>query len=400
MVNFEMIGKISMPKESEKFKNYEEVEYKSGWINRTLKFNLISEDNRFMLQSKGGCFKDGHGDLYLFGKDYTKDDGTKVKGSAYTIPFKDRFDEDKIAECADFKKFVCDLEQPGRRWKLQNAADKLKYGYEFTDDELKVLGVANSNEIAAELEKSKKKHKEFLSAYDYAEFLHKVFTSDKYKNKKFRIRGNYEMQYSDEKQRWYNNYVPNRIYLMDDDAEEMATASLVLLYDENSLDSMSAEETGKYYVNGYVEVYDNNRKANIFAPYTVVVADNSEKKVKKLVDMFTVEDGVKQLGMVVDLLDGAQKTEIKLEDLDEETQDNILCGLVDFEDVKRELGGSTYGERVTENRFKKLGRGYAAGSQDTVYASEDLVIKPLGSDEEESVDLFAEEDDEDMDLFN
>ena len=58
-----------------------------------------------------------------------------------------------------------------------------------------------------------------------------------------------------------------------------------------------------------------------------------------------------------------------------------------------------YGDRITENRFKKLGRGYAAGAQDTVYNSEDLVVKPLGSDKEESVDLFAEDDD-DMDLFN
>ena len=79
--------------------------------------------------------------------------------------------------------------------------------------------------------------------------------------------------------------------------------------------------------------------------------------------MFEVDgDAVKELGVVVTLLDGAQKTAISLEDLDEDTQDNILLGLTTLEDVVRELGGSVYGERITENRFSKLGRGYAKGA--------------------------------------
>ena len=50
---------------------------------------------------------------------------------------------------------------------------------------------------------------------------------------------------------------------------------------------------------------------------------------------------------------------------------------------------------MTENRFKKLGKGYSAGAHDTVYASEDFTISPLGSDNED-LDLFADDDD----LFN
>lgn len=398
MISFDMVAKLAIGKETEKFKPYETTEYKSGWTNRTLRFNAISGDNRFMLTAKGGCYSDGSGDLYLFSKDSVDESGNKVKGKMFTIPFKDRFNEDKIAETAEWKKFTCDLEIPGRRWKLEHAVEKLNDGHEFTDEELAELGVDNVKNIAAELEKSKKKRKEFLSAYDYAEFLYKMLTSDKYKDKKFHVRGTYEMQYSDEKQRWYNSYVPTRIYLAKEDEEETATENVVLFYDENSLDDCSVEEKKKYYVNGYVETYDNNRKKNIFAPYTVVInADDNEKKIKKLVDMFTVDDGVKQLGLVVDMIDGAQKTEITLESLSEEIQDNILCGIVEFEDVKRELGNSTYGDRVTENRFKKLGKGYSAGAHDTVYTSEDFAISPLGSDNED-LDLFA--DDDDLDLFS
>ena len=60
-VQFTMVGKLSLPKETDKFKNYEEKEYTSGWVNKTLKFNLLSNDNRFMLQSKGGFMKNGKG---------------------------------------------------------------------------------------------------------------------------------------------------------------------------------------------------------------------------------------------------------------------------------------------------------------------------------------------------
>ena len=68
-ISFEMIGKLTLPKETETFKNYEEKEYASGWVNKTLNMNLISGDNRFMLRARGGYFKNGEGQVYLFSKD-------------------------------------------------------------------------------------------------------------------------------------------------------------------------------------------------------------------------------------------------------------------------------------------------------------------------------------------
>ena len=395
MISFEVTGKLSVGKETEKFKPFEEKEYSSGWVNRTIRFNATSGTNRLMMQVKGGAFKDGHGMLYLYSKDYVDANGKKVKGEPFTIPFGERFNPKHISNAAEWKKFVIDLEVSGRRWKLENALEKSKEGHEFSESELRELGVFTAADIESELEKSKKKRKEFLSEYDFAEFLNTLLRSDKYKDKKFVVRGTYEMQYSEDKQRWYSNYVPNRIYLAADDAEETATANVVLFYDSSSLID-ATEEKGRYYVNGYVQVYDNNRKQNVFAPYTVVIkTDDNEKKVKKIVSLFTVDEGVKELGMVVNLLDGAQKTEITFESLSEDVQDNILCGLVEFEDVVKSLGGSIYGERITENRFTKLGRGYGAGRKDTVYSSEDFVIRSLNADDE---DIF--EDDDDLDLFS
>ena len=283
MISFEMVGKLSLPKETDSFKNYEEKEYASSWINKTLKFNVISGDNRFMLQSKAGYFKDMHNDIFVFSKDSVTDSGQRVKGEAFRIPFKERLTHPRLEEVANYRKFVIDLEVPNFRRELMNAVEKVKDGGELTEEEVSKFGASDVKGLEAALEKSKNKRKEFISEYDFIDMLRKVLASDKYKNKKFRVSGTYDIQYSDANNRFYSNYVPNRIYLADDNAEETATASTVLFFDHTSLVS-AKEEKNKYYVNGWVQVYDNNRKENIFAPYGIVIPgakDDSELEVKR-----------------------------------------------------------------------------------------------------------------------
>lgn len=406
MISFEMVGKLSLPKETEKFKSYEEKAYDSGWVNKTLKFNLISNDNRFMLQNKGGYFADGHGDVFVYSKDGVDANGKKIKGEPFRIPWKERLTHPRLAEVVDYKKFVIDLETGSFRRELQAALNKVKSGVDLTEVEIAKFGAGDVKGLEEALEKSNKKRKEFIAEADFVDFMRKVATSENYKDKTFRIRGTYDIQYSESTNKFYGNYVPQRVYLVDDETADIAEATATLFYDSEALVD-ATEEKGKYFVNAYVQTYDSARKGNIFAPYVIAIdANDNEKKVKKLVDIFTVEDGVKELGVVVTLLDGAQRSAIKLEDLDEETQENILFGLTTLEEVARELGGSTYGERITENRFSKLGRGYAKGRQDTAYEPEDLIVKPL---EKEDTNVFAatnsaSEDtsleDDDFDLFN
>ena len=104
------------------------------------------------------------------------------------------------------------------------------------------------------------------------------------------------------------------------------------------------------------------------------------------------------MGIVVKLINGASINEISLDDLDEETREDIELGILDFEDVKAELGGSVFGDRITESQFLKIGRGYSKGKEETDYSDEDLIIdltpkKELfedssSSDEDDSEDLF------------
>lgn len=404
--SFEMIGKISISKDTDKFHPYTDTIYDSGWEKKKLMFNAQCGDNRHMLTVEAGAFSDGHGDVFTFSKGSVGEDGKKKKGESLKIPFKDRLTSKLLPEVANFKKFVFDLEVPNRRYKLEKFTEKIKDGISLTDEELKEVGLTNESEVVEALAKSKKKHHEFISEWDFVDFIRKVIDSGKYSDKKFFIRGNIEHSYSDKNQKVYENYIPNRIYLAAEDKEEMSTANFNLVYNKESFDNMSVEEKGKYFVNGYVMSYDSNRKAKIPVPTTIVIStvpDDADEKAKKTVKVickkFEVDDdSYKELGVVVDMLNGAQKTEITNDMLTDEQIEDLECGLITEEDIIRDLGGSVYGDRIKEYQFVKIGRGYSKGREDTIYTDEDMIIKSLEDDVSneamnEVEDLFDDDDD-------
>ena len=394
-MNFEMLVKISLGKETEKFKPYTETSYPSGWVKRRIMFNAVCGDNRHMLTVDAGAFADEHGDVFTFTKGSVDESGNKIKGEAIKIPFKERLTSPKLAEVAEFKKFIVDLEKPGRRYKLEKALEKIKEGKSLTDEELKEMEVENEAVIADELTKSNKKRHEFISEWDYVEFIKKVLDCEKYKEKKFLIKGSGVYQYSDKNQRVYESYLPSRIYLAADDAEEYSTATINILFNHESFDDTSVEEKNRYFVNGYMMQRDNNRKANIPCPVTISIpADTEEKKIAALKRKFSVadEDVWKELGVVVKMLNGAQKVEINDDMLTDEQKEDLECGLITMDDIRAELGGSVYGDRVQEYQFEKIARGFTKGVNDTVYKDEDMIIKPLeAATEDGDENLFEEE---------
>ena len=400
-MNFEMIGKISLGKETEKFKPYSEHTYESGWVKRKIMFNTICGDNRHLLTVDAGSFADGHGDVYTFSKGSVDESGNKVKGESLKIPFKDRLTSPKLAEVAEFKKFIFDLEKPNRRYKLEKAAEKVKEGTNLTDEELKELGIENEADINDALDKSNKKRHEFISEWDFAEFIKKVIDSGKYSDKKFYIKGNGDYSYSDNKQQIYESYVPQRIYLADDDADEYSTATIKMIFNSDSLDDMSVEEKGKYYVNGYMFEYDRNRKSNIPVSVTLTISvpaddadDKAKKKVEAIKHKFMVDDDTyKELGVEVNMLNGAQKVEITDDMLTDEQKEDLDCGLITLDDIRADLGGSVYGDRVQEYQFKKIARRYTKGRIDTIYTDDDMVIKPIEEQLPEGTeDLFDDDE--------
>lgn len=400
-----MTGKLSIGKETEKFHPYTEKTYPSGWVRKQLLFNVTCGDNRHMLTVTTGAFSDGHGDIYSFTKGGVDENGNKVKGESIQIPFKERLTSPKLAEIAEFKKFIIDLEQPGRRYKLQNMADKLHEGKELTDEELKEVSLESKDDVTAALEKSNKKRHEFISEWDYIDFIKKVIDSEKYKDKLFFIRGNGEYQYSDNQQKVYESYIPTRIYLAADDAEPSSTATINIIFNSESLDEMSVEEKGKYYVNGHMMEYDQNRKANIPVPVTIVIPvpeddEKGKKKAEAFKHKFMVDDDTyKEYGAIVNMLNGAQKTEITEDMLTDEQRKDLDLGIITMDDIRAEIGGNVYGDRIREYQLVKPARGFTKGRQDTVWTDEDMIIKPIEEAIPDSEDLFEDEvvdDDDDI----
>lgn len=404
-MNFEMTGKLSISKDTEKFHPYTEKTYPSGWVRKQLLFNVTCGDNRHMLTVTAGAFADGHGDIYSFTKGGVDENGNKVKGESIQIPFKERLTSPKLAEIAEFKKFIIDLEQPGRRYKLQNMADKLHEGKELTDEELKSVGLESKDDVTTALEKSNKKRHEFISEWDYIDFIKKVIDSEKYKDKLFFIRGNGEYQYSDSQQKVYESYIPTRIYLAADDAEPSSTATINIIFNSESLDEMSVEEKGKYYVNGHMMEYDQNRKANIPVPVTIVIPvpeddEKGKKKAEAFKHKFMVDDDTyKEYGAIVNMFNGAQKTEITEDMLTDEQRKDLDLGIITMDDIRAEIGGNVYGDRIREYQLVKPARGFTKGRQDTVWTDDDMIIKPIEETVPDSEDLFDEETVDDDDIL-
>lgn len=400
---FEMIGKLSMPKDTDKFHPYEETKYDSGWVRRRLTFNVICGDNRHFLTINAGSFEDENkGFVYTFSKPSVDDNGNKKKSEPITIPFKERLTSPKLAEVAEWKKFIIDLEKPQRRYKLEKAAERVKEGTSLTDEEMAELEIESESGLNEALEKSKKKRHEFITEWDFAEFIKKVLDSGKYKDKKFLIKGNGSYTYSDAKERVYDSLVPQRIYLANDDTEAKSEATISIIYNQESFDDMSVDEKERYYVNGYMMEYDNNRKGNIPVPVTIAIptapenaTDKEKGKINSLKRKFIVDDDSwKEIGVVVDMINGAQKTEITEDMLTDEQKEDLEYGLITMEDIRAELGSNVYGERIQEYRFQKIAKGYSKGRNDTAYTDEDMKIKPIVNEAEDVVGNLFDDDDE------
>ena len=80
--------------------------------------------------------------------------------------------------------------------------------------------------------------------------------------------------------------------------------------------------------------------------------------------------------------------------LTEEEQEDIACGILDFEEVKRAMNNSVVGERISELRFVEL-TPRKSTVQDTVYHLEDM-HEARAKVVDEVEDIFASDDEDDL----
>lgn len=398
---FEFVGKIMPCKETESFKPYREIMFKdSEWGKKSISFNIVCGTNRHFLDISELINKDmSKSKIYTFGKSMTDESGNKSKGEKLTINFGDRLKPENIEKVAEFKKYVVDTEVPGRRYLLENAIDKFKEGT-ITDEEMNKLGVHSADECETALAESKKKKHEFISAYDFIDFLKKFVNSDKIKNVVFKITGNYELEYNEKDDRWYRHYVPQRIYRAADDAEQISHLNLGLTFGREAVDDTDYGETKKYHINAYISQYLSQYKKNWFSPITLTVDGNGDEKAEKKAIVFkkkfnfpeSCDCDYREIGVVCDIIDGAQILQLTEDMLSEEQKENLSFGLITMDEIRKELGKDIYGDKVTDIVLEGLARGYSSGAKDTVYTDKDFV-KPYigGTTDDDGDDIFADD---------
>ena len=160
-------------------------------------------------------------------------------------------------------------------------------------------------------------------------------------------------------------------------------------FNEDCVDDSDFAETGKGYLNGYTTYYDNNAKSNGFMPITIVVRD--EKKLNGMKRKLSAEgDAIKNISLVVNVIDGTEMVAITYDDLDDDTKADIECGFYSVEDAIKPLNNNKVGDKLTELRL--VGPNPKRNKvEDTTFTTEDMT--PARAIVEESDEAVDDEDD-------
>lgn len=358
MATINMIGKLRKLKEN----GYEEQEFSGGLIRKRVRFQMICGDNVQWLEATALVWKDDKKN-----KIYTVKSVENGKDEKIEVQWNSRFDEGVVSSVAGYKKWVIDTDTFAHRKELEEG------GFD------------------EELEKSKKKRKEFLHAADFIDYLVKVLDNDKSKDMVFRVTGSIDFTYSENKGQYYRTLTPQKITRVPDDTKQICEASMKVYFTENAVDETMTDNTGDIMFNGYVQNYFSNIKGNAFVPMSFTINKDAEMAEGFKVIFEDVEDEkVKEIGVVVDLINGSQQVDITEDMLTESQKKMIRLKMTTFEKIKKELGDTVRGDRVTKTELKDLMRGYSGGAVDTAYEITDLIRKPVK--QEENVVPFDEDD--------
>lgn len=390
---FEFIGNLSIAKETEKFKPHILNKYDSKWVKETLKVNVRANNSSELVIIEDGYFDKSD---YSVDKETTgsKDSsGVYQKGSKLNIAWKDRNNKTILDKLAYNSKFVLDLSNNKERYPIINKIkeidtelSKLNKKENLSQDEkTNKENLENAKKIEQDrLQKLSDKKHEYISRVDMIQDLIKILNTEEGANTVFKVTGNinYSRGWKD-KNVIYRNFEVKNIEKAVDGEKLKLNGMIDLFFNENSLVEDNFEDTHKYIINGWTKSYDSSLKQQIFFPIKVVadgskLDHNNEKHMKRLnglVKPFRVEDdSIYELQYEVKFANGSEKTEITMKDLTDFQRDLIEDGIVTFEEIKMELGGNKFGDRVTETRLFNINfRDFKSGAEKTPLSLEDLV---------------------------
>lgn len=358
MATINFIGKLRKLKEN----GYEEQEFSGGLIRKKVRFQMICGDNVQWLEATALVWKDEKKNRI-----YTLKAVENGKDEKMEVHWNNRFDEKVVNSVAGYKKWVVDTDTFAHRKELEDGG---------LDDEL---------------EKSKKKRKEFIHAADFVDYLVKILDNEKSKDMVFRVTGSMDFSYSENKGQYYRTFTPQKITRVPDDTKQICEGSMKVYFSENAVDETMTDETGDIVFNGYVQNYFSNIKGNAFVPMSFTINKDAEMADGFKMIFEDVEDeNVMELGVVVNFINGSQQVNITEDMLTDKQRKMIALKMTTLEKIAEELGGTVRGDRVTKTELKELMRGYSSGAEDTSFELADLIRKPVK--QEEQVDIFSDDD--------
>lgn len=365
MANINFIGKIRKLKEN----GYSEEEFSGGLIKKKLRFQMICGDSIQWLEVVALVWKDAKKNRI-----YTLKSVKDGKDEKMEVQWDNRFDEGVVNSVAGYKKWVIDTDTFAHRKELEDSG--------FDD----------------ELAKSKKKRKEFIHAADFIDYLVKVLDSEKSRDMVFRVTGDVDFSYSENNDRYYRTFVPQKITRVPDGTEQICEGSMKVCFSENAVDDTLADETGDIIFNGYTQHYFTNTKSNAFVPVSFTINKDAEMADGFKMIFEDVEgDNVMEIGVVVNFINGSQQVSITEDMLTDKQRKMIAMKMTTLEKIAAELGGKVRGDKVTKTELKELMRGYSNGAEDTSYEISDLIRKPIKQEhakQSESVDIFPDDEDD------
>ena len=376
MNQFVIYGKISPIRETEKFKPIDRNTYESSkWTNTNVRFNVISNTNRIMCMTQGGKYID---DAKNVVKTFGKDPDANGKRPMIEIPWAKRFDQDQIDKVAGFRHFVVDLDNRVTRSNLVNLVKAFEKG-EVTDEMINETGYDTLEAAKEALDKSNKRRRVFVTEWDFAEYMAKVVVSDKIKGKIFRITGTYEAQYS--KGKFYYNYRINRVELATD-AEMRAIMNVDFFFTDDCIDV----EDGIARISGWSTYYDSNLKKTGFYQMDIV-SRGGEKEINALKrKLSNGECEIANIGLVVNIIDGAEVMPITYDDLSDEEKLDIDEGLITLEEIQEASNGGKISDRIKEFRYAGLNPRKRT-VEDTTYTVEDMhpAVADVADDDDDDI---------------
>lgn len=368
-LNFVMIGKLSIAPDRENRKAFSDKLLDSGCNIRQLNLNMKCDKDNFNLQIKS----------FMNNVKRTSDGTLNVNDSTiYTI-----LDNDGKFESTNFK-----------------YKDREKYENRIAN--FRKLVFVDENEERVECS----------NEFDYSMAVHSILKSDAYKDKKFKVQGNIEYSsYTNPKtheEKIYTNYNVQRIYVINDEAEEKALANVEFYITEDCLDDSRLEEENLLVINGYIPEYNSKKKADIgfYQSFEYPLGEDSEKakKMAKLINKMLLDNfddnELCKMGYRVRLINRREEVPFNEDMLSDEEKELVKYGLMDIEDLKQQYGAGM-GSMQRRMEISSIGRGYSKGAIPVPLTLNELLSKgdePKKEllDEDGDLDILSDDDDDEL----